>query len=423
MTPDGWLAVRFADVADYKAGRTPARARVDYWRHDADTVPWVAIGDMTEFGIVRETRDRITQAAFREVFRGHSVPAGTLLMSFKLTIGRVATLGVDACHNEAIISIHPKPGVDQRFLGYFLSQVDYDALQDRQVKGNTLNQDKIDRIDIWLPPLNEQCQIAGALDLVQRAILVLEDGLGTARALKRAAMQALFTRGLRGEVLKESEIGEVPDSWDVVPLGKVSSLSTGTTPSTKRADYYVGDIPFIKTAQIVNNRLRSATTFVSDEAIRDYNLRVYPPGTVLMAMYGQGKTRGQVALLELPATTSQNAAAIQPMEVLNPAFLWNFFLSKYDELRGMGSLGHLSHLNLGYLRDLLVPLPPSLDEQREIVRILDAIDHKVELSRRKRGVLGELFKALLRKLMTGEIRVADLDLSAITTNSTPVAAA
>src|SRR5207237_661377 len=126
-------------------------------------------------------------------------------------------------------------------------------------------------------------------------------------------------------------------------------LSTGTTPSTKRADYYQGDIPFIKTGEIVNNRLRRATTFVSRQAVRDYNLQIYPAGTVLMAMYGQGKTRGQVALLELAATTTQNAGALQPSESLNSIFLWHYLLSIYDRLRGMGSLGHLSHLNLGYL--------------------------------------------------------------------------
>ena len=97
MIPGGWTTKRFADIADYKAGRTPARANPLYWKDAEDGVPWVAISDMTDFGTVIETKEKITKVAFNEVFRGQAVRAGTLIMSFKLTIGRVATLGIDAC--------------------------------------------------------------------------------------------------------------------------------------------------------------------------------------------------------------------------------------------------------------------------------------------------------------------------------------
>jgi type I restriction enzyme S subunit len=233
-----------------------------------------------------------------------------------------------------------------------------------------------------------------------------------AHNLKACAMQELFTRGLGGEPQKDTEIGLVPESWEVCRLGEVCALSTGTTPSTKREDYYRGSTPFIKTAEITNNRLRAATTFVSHEAVADYNLTAYSPGTVLMAMYGQGKTRGQVALLEIAATTTQNAAAIEPSERVHAIFLWHYLMSIYGRLRGMGSLGHLSHLNLGYLRELLVPVP-SPDEQRDISAILDAIDRKVNLHQKKRFVLDDLFRSLLHKLMAGDLRVSDLNLSAL----------
>jgi type I restriction enzyme S subunit len=226
-------------------------------------------------------------------------------------------------------------------------------------------------------------------------------------------MQTLFRRGLRGEPQKETEIGFMPGSWTATPLAQICALSTGTTPATKRADFYIGTTPFIKTAEIVNNRISQGSTFVSDEAISEYNLKIYRPGTLFMAMYGQGKTRGQVSLLEIAATTSQNAAAIEPNERLSSAFLWHYLLSQYDYLRGIGSLGHLSHLNLGYMRELLIPLPPTTEEQDEIVAILDAIDRKIGLHKHQRTVLDALFKSLLHKLMTGEIRVGDLDLSAL----------
>jgi restriction endonuclease S subunit len=186
-------------------------------------------------------------------------------------------------------------------------------------------------------------------------------------------------------------------------------MSTGTTPSTKRADYYIGDVPFIKTSEIVNNKISRATAFVSRTAVADYNLRVYQRGTVLIAMYGQGRTRGQVALLDIAAATTQNAAALEPDENLDSRFLWQYLLSSYERLRSMGSLGHLSHLNLGYLREFLMVRPP-ISEQRDIAAIFEAIDQKIDRHERRRVALRELFDTLLHKLMTGEIRIGDLEI-------------
>ncbi|MBO6085027.1 MAG: restriction endonuclease subunit S [Acetobacter sp.] len=148
----GWHIEPFHKVASYKIGRTPKRDKVDYWEKYTNAVPWVAISDMKPYGIITKTSKHISPLALSEVFNGHIVPAGTLLMSFKLTIGRIATLAVPACHNEAIISIYPRSDIDQRYLGYFLSQVDYSQLSDNKIKGNTLNKSKIDHIPIPLPP-------------------------------------------------------------------------------------------------------------------------------------------------------------------------------------------------------------------------------------------------------------------------------
>src|SRR5947208_17121870 len=103
--PIGWTETELADVADFSAGRTPLRSDAAYWQSDPGTgVPWVSIGDMRPYRTVADTAEHISQAALSEVFGGNVVPRGTLLMSFKLTIGRIAILGIDACHNEAIVS-------------------------------------------------------------------------------------------------------------------------------------------------------------------------------------------------------------------------------------------------------------------------------------------------------------------------------
>lgn len=310
--------------------------------------------------------------------------------------------------------LKPKPGIAPLFFYYACRAVDLPS------RGYNRHFMALKERKISIPSADEQHDIAFTLKLVDDALSLQDQQLKALESVKRTTMHALFTQGLNGERQKETAVGPVPESWDVVALGSTSSLSTGSTPSTKRREYYSGDVAFIRTAEIVNNRLTSAATHISREAVADYSLRVYPPGTVLMAMYGQGKTRGQVALLEISAATTQNAAAILPDDRMDAAFLWHYLLNNYDRLRGMGSLGHLSHLNLGYLRELCIGCPP-VEEQRGIVAILDAIDNKIDLHRRKHSVFEDLLKTLLQKLMTGEIHVGDLNLSALA--PTPVSGA
>lgn len=254
--PDHWRVERLQDVAKYKAGRTPSRANAAYWDGDGKRVPWVSISDMRLFGRVRSTAETITERAFADVFDSTLVPQGTLLMSFKLTIGRVATLGIPACHNEAIIALYPRPGVDQRFLGYFLAHVDYSSLHDRQIKGNTLNRAKIDAIPIALPDQSEQEVIANVLDHIRRAADVEQLCEETAAALKRSTMRAVFTRGLRGEAQKESEIGPIPLSWECVQFSRVREwLQYGTSVRCAAA---VDKHPVLRIPNLIGGRIDSA---------------------------------------------------------------------------------------------------------------------------------------------------------------------
>jgi type I restriction enzyme, S subunit len=213
--PDGWSSCVFADVARYAIGRTPARASAVYWQDDGANVPWVAISDMRPHGVVRQTRETISGRAFRDVFGGRIVPASTLLMSFKLTIGRVAMLGIPACHNEAIISIFPNEGVNKRFLGYYLSSLNYADHHDRQIKGNTLNKAKLDRLPIVLPPEPEQEAIANALDLIIRANEVGMKLVSLTESLRSSAVDELMSGRLRTTEL------------DLTALKRLGSLGDG----------------------------------------------------------------------------------------------------------------------------------------------------------------------------------------------------
>lgn len=131
-----------------------------------------------------------------------------------------------------------------------------------------------------------------------------------------------------------------------------------------------------------------------------------------MAMYGQGKTRGQVSLLERSAATTQNAAAIQPSREMNSEFLWQYLMNCYLALRGAGALGHISHLNLGYVRNFSIIKPP-LSDQTDIAGILGTIDRRITSAESRRLALGDLFRTLLHQFMTAQIRLHKLDTDAL----------
>jgi type I restriction enzyme S subunit len=264
-------------------------------------------------------------------------------------------------------------------------------------------------IEVTVPPLDERRNIATVLGLVQRIIEQNDDLVRVATELKAALMRKLFTEGMRKEPQKQTTIGLLPESWTVGRLGELCTLSTGTTPSTSRKDYYTGDVPFVKTGEIANNRIRNVETLISKQALQDYGLKLHPRGTVLMAMYGQGKTRGQVGLLEIEAAITQNAAAIRPSGDIDSEFLWQWLMSRYEDLRKTGALGQLSHLNLGYLRKFEIPKPP-LSVQRDIAIALRVVDSRITLAAEKSRLFDDLLRTLTHQLMTAQVRIRDVDL-------------
>jgi type I restriction enzyme S subunit len=332
-----------------------------------------------------------------------------------------AVLASDAgiCTTELLV-LRPKSGVDSRFL---ISVVHAPTFVEHAVSGTTGVQHPRTSwhhiSDFELPDFgaDEQTKIANLLWEIHDAFAANEAAIEAGADLKRVAMRELFTRGLRGEIQKETEIGSVPESWDAVPLGSLGRVGNGSTPKKSVLEYWRdGTYPWLTSAKVYDREIVEADQFVTEKALRECHLPRIGPGAILIAITGQGKTLGHCAVLRMHATINQHIAYIATdLSRADPSFVRGYLETKYDYLRQVGSGGGSTKgaLTCAFLRVMPIPQPPTLDEQREIVAILDAIDRKIDLHRKKRAVLDELFKALLHKLMTGEIRVGDLDLSAL----------
>lgn len=306
--------------------------------------------------------------------------------------------------------LKPRADIDPLFLYYACRSVEVPS------RGYNRHFSVLKSLGIAVPSERAEQERIG---LVMRAVEAADTRqallANTNLTLKQAVMREIFSRGLRGEPQKETEIGLVPATWEVRRLEDDHDIAGGGTPLRSVDAYWTrGTIPWVKTAEVNYSVIRSTEEHITQEGLDNSSAKLLPPGTLLIAMFGQGVTRGRVAILGIEATCNQACAAVRPRnDRVDTQFLYHLLTSKYEDLRQLAHGGQQQNLNIDIVRNFRVALPSTRDEQEEIVAILDAIDRKIDLHRRKKAVLEELFKSLLHKLMTGEVRVADLDLSAL----------
>ena len=269
--------------------------------------------------------------------------------------------------------------------------------------------------NIPIPPLGEQRKIAGVLGLVQRAMEQQERLIALTTELKRALLHRLFTQGLRGQPQKQPEIGPVPESWEVVTLSDVAKLQSGGTPARDKPEYWTsGDIPWVKTGEIDYCVIRTTEERITREGLANSAAKVFPKGTLLMAMYGQGVTRGRVGLLGIDAATNQACAAITPRDEqkVSTQFIYHYLEFHYEDLRQMGHGANQRNLNAALIKGFRLSFPKP-DEQAQIVEALGVLNAKLTLHQNKHAAFTALFRTLLHQLMTAQLRVHTLSLSSL----------
>ena len=403
------LTVRLSDLCDLISEPVDPATRSDALYLGLEHL---ASGRLVRTGGGQASDVRSAKSAFR--------PGDVLYGKLRPYLDKAVLVDEEGICTTELLVLRAKPGVDARFLAAVVHSpafVQHALAGTKGVQHPRTSWAHIREFNVPGFTPDEQRRIAGLGWLVHRAITEQETCVATARALKRAAMQTLFTRGLRGEAQKETEIGTVPGSWTVGRLGQFADVvsSRMTYAELEHIQQPVIYDPVrvlgVKVADmnLPGNEVELKTAGLNKIAERKtVEYRCAPPRTIIFPKRGAAIATNKKRISTEWTAFDPNVIGVVVRNRIDQDFLFQWF--QMFDLRTIAELGPTPQLNKKNLLPISIPVPSSLDEQREIVAIFDAIDCKIDLHRRKRAVLDDLFKTLLYKLMTGEFRVGDLDL-------------
>ena len=203
---------------------------------------------------------------------------------------------------------------------------------------------------------------------------------------------------------KQTEVGVIPGDWEVQRIGDLATVRSGGTPSREIQAYWNGDIPWITTSQIDFNTISEADQFITEDGLKNSAAKLLPAGTLLMALYGQGKTRGKVGVLDFEAATNQACASINLHGNVSREFLLHFLTSRYEAIRNSSNSGGQENLSGQIVKDIPVAIPP-IPEQRAIAAALSDVDALLGGLDRLIAKKRDLKQAAMQQLLTGQTRL------------------
>lgn len=204
-----------------------------------------------------------------------------------------------------------------------------------------------------------------------------------------------------------TRLPKLPSGWVWSSLGQLFQISIGSTPSRKEPSYWNGDIPWVSSGEVAFCRIRVTRETISSAGFENSSVKMHPPGTVLLAMVGEGKTRGQAAILDIEACHNQNAASIGVSKTpIPPEYIFEILKYRYESVRSIGQGGNQPALNADLVRSVAIPVPPL----SEIAEICDLVQRKmssivnIESSLRSPDKLSKaLRQAILREAFRGAL--------------------
>ena len=314
-----------------------------------------------------------------------------------------------------------KKYVDKHYIEYWFQYVfsyRYYKMYSKSIR-YTITSDMFKMIVTPVPPIQEQQIIGNFLDRkctqIDALIANEEQQIAKLKAYKQSVITETVTKGLDPDVpMKDSGvewIGEIPEHWKTPQIKYMANIGSGSTPDRNNPDYWNGSIKWLKTGELQNNVITDSEEYITEIALSKTSVRLFPINTVLIAMYGQGKTRGMTALLKEPCTTNQACAGLTICsDNITANYLWKCLIGAYIGIREIAQGSGQPNLNVSLISSFQIPLPSTIDEQNQIVDYLDQkceqIDRLIAIKQQKIEKIQQYKKSIIYEYVTGKREVS-----------------
>lgn len=389
--PSGWKQAHIKEVGTVVTGSTPPTKDLDNY---GDEFMFVSPADMGSHKYIRSSAKMVSKKGFD---KGRKVPPkSTLFTCIGSTIGKIGMNEAELITNQQINSVIPNSDVDPDFIYYSLENV---AQRIKKLAGQQavplINKSDFEEETITLPvSKNEQEKIAKILSTWDEAIEKLEKIIELEVAFKE-----IFIKKMMLDLEENS-------STEFKKLSVVcKKITAGGTPSTTKSEYWGGDIPWMNSGEINHKFVKSVKGRITQKGLDNSSTKIIPKHSVLVALAGQGKTRGTVAVNEIDLCTNQSLAALISGDQVFYLYLYYNLDSRYDELRRLSTGdGGRGGLNLKIIGDVELPIP-TMEVQKRIANAARALDSRIELLNRQKKQIQLQKQGLMQQLLTGRKRV------------------
>ena len=414
--PNGWLEINLAETGSWCSGGTPSRRQSDYF---GKGIPWVKSGDLPD-GLIEKSEEEITEIGLNNS-SAKLLPAGTISMAlYGATIGKLGIMAFPAATNQACANVVPnKYLIEPYYLFFYLLSQRQTFIELGQGGAQpNISQEIVRKHPFPLPPLNEQRSIVAKLELLLSRVDACQQRLARIPVILKRFRQAVLAAACSGRLTADwrekqgiGEGDELPEGWKFCSIADVGKVCNGSTPSRRCPEYWAGDIPWVSSGEVRNCIIKETRESITQAGYDNSSVRLLPVGTILLAMIGEGKTRGQTAILNIEATINQNVAAvIISKELISSKYLWHWFQFQYEITRQSGSGSGPQALNCQRVRELPLNLPP-LPEQEEIVRRVEGLftlaDQLEARYTTAQAQVDKLTQSILAKAFRGELVAQD----------------
>lgn len=404
----------------YVAQLNPTRRQKYKPRDKVSFVPMEAVGEDGSLDIQERSLSEVSSGY--TYFENNDVVLAKITPCFengKATLMRNLKSGFGFGTTEFIV-LRPGKDVNSRYLYYTVYSDSFRTPGINEMRGSAgqkrITNQYVGDYEVSVTDVEEQQKIVKYLDSKTQTLDKILTAKNHTHTHLSELRQAIITNAVLGTggatmstSVKNTWVGATPDHWKITKLSHVARIKTGGTPSRENLDYWTdGNIPWLASGEVNKGIIATVDNHITPLGMANSNATILPIDTVMIALNGQGKTKGMAALLKVPATCNQSlAGVICDKDKINPRYLYYYLKSKYSNIRGIKGEAR-DGLNLDIIGSISVPLPP-MEEQLAIIEQIERRINKIDKTEVKLSesikLLEEYRSSLISNVVGGKVEV------------------